>query len=94
MSVVVHTNRNYNQWTPLDLAAAKGWTKTCHVLLSNDAPIDPVDKNKVSSFHMPVCKIKKIHREIYIIHPMHRFIIKKFATLFSSGYNSVYNINN
>ena len=38
---------NYNQWTPLDLAASKGWTKTCSVLLDNDAPVDPTDKNKV-----------------------------------------------
>lgn len=41
---------NYNQWTPLDLAASKGWTKTCSVLLDNDAPVDPTDKNKVRNF--------------------------------------------
>jgi hypothetical protein len=39
--------RNYDNWTPLDLAALKGWTKTCSVLLNNDAPVDPIDKNKV-----------------------------------------------
>ena len=48
--------RNYNQWTPLDLAASKGWTKTCCVLLEEDAPVDPTDKNKVD-YLMDSCYI-------------------------------------
>ena len=41
--------RNSVLWTPLDCAAAKGWTKTVKVLLDADAPIDPMDKSKVQS---------------------------------------------
>ena len=39
--------RNMQLWTPLDCAAAKGWTKTARVLLDADAPVDPTDRSKV-----------------------------------------------
>ncbi|CAL1538524.1 unnamed protein product, partial [Lymnaea stagnalis] len=44
--------RNYNRWTPLDLAAYKGWTKTCQVLLKEGASVDLTDKNKTTPLHL------------------------------------------
>ena len=37
-------------WTPLDCAAAHGWSKTVNVLLDFDSPVDPTDKTKVRSY--------------------------------------------
>ena len=40
-------SRNNTLWTPLDCAAAEGWTKTATVLLNKGSPVDPLDKAKV-----------------------------------------------
>ncbi len=40
-------SRNSTLWTPLDCAAAEGWTKTGTVLLNKGSPVDPLDKAKV-----------------------------------------------
>jgi ankyrin repeat protein len=40
--------RNLYAWTPLDCAASQGWTKSAKVLIEFDAPIDPIDKARVS----------------------------------------------
>ncbi|XP_076445095.1 uncharacterized protein LOC143283004 [Babylonia areolata] len=38
--------RNHSQWTPLDLAASQGRTKSCSLLLNSHAPVEATDTNK------------------------------------------------
>ena len=42
--------RNNRLWTPLDCAAAEGWTRTATILLNKGSPVDPLDKSKVGFF--------------------------------------------
>ena len=39
--------RNVNQWTPLDFASAEGHVDVVKHLLSEDVPVNPMDKEKV-----------------------------------------------
>ena len=47
--------RNFQQWTPLDCAASKGWVKTARILLDNDSPIDPMDRSGITPLYL-ACK--------------------------------------
>ena len=42
--------RNVNQWTPLDFASAEGHADVVKYLLSEDVPVNPMDKEKVHRY--------------------------------------------